>query len=247
MAELASSCMEEAAYCSTMHSAPYPDSLTLETTAMSQTTWTALPFVRRCSTVLAIAALSFTAACASDSISAPSAAAGPSAAKDGLIGTVLSLLTPVQGITRTTSLNAPVSASVKFTSAGGVIAIPSLGLKVTVPAGAIPTSSMTITVTALAGNTVAYDFQPHGTKFLKPLRMEQSLVGTNLQNTLLKPTLYGAYFENNSQVNTSTGSAMINELLSAVTFSNTVSFNINHFSGYMVSTGRSKATAAEME
>lgn len=239
--------MEEVAYCSITSSELFPDSLTMETTAMSQTTRTALPHIRRCSTLLAVAALSVATACAPDSINAPSVAAKPAAAQHGLLGSVLSLLTPVQGITRTTALNAPVSSSVTFTSAGGIIDIPALGLKVTVPAGAIPTSSMTITVTALAGSTVAYDFQPHGTKFLKPLRMEQSLVGTNMENVLLKPTFYGAYFENTSQVNTSAGSATINELLSAVTFSNTVSFDINHFSGYMVSTGRSQTPSSEME
>ncbi len=63
-------------------------------------------------------------------------------------------------------------------SLGGSIEIPQPGLRITVPANALP-SDMTITVTAVPGRILAYEFAPHGVVFLKPLTFSQDLRRTN--------------------------------------------------------------------
>ena len=84
---------------------------------------------------------------------------------------------------------------------------------------------------------IAYDFQPHGTKFLKPLTFRQDLSGTTWGTSLIK-VLNGGYFKSTSQLDQARGVALLDELLPAVTLDRRVSFSINHFSGYMVSSGR---------
>lgn len=106
---------------------------------------------------------------------------------------------------------------------------------------------LTISVTALAGQMVAYIFEPHGTKFLKPLTVTQDLSGTNgLLGLQTRPNLSGGYFKSESQLNTRTNTAVIDESYRIITDGSTASFDITHFSGYMVSTGRS-APSEEMD
>lgn len=192
--------------------------------------------------VLAVAALALTTAC-SDSMTAPSLS--PESTRSNgllggvgeLVGGVVNLLIPVKALTRNTPVSAPMTRSVTFTKAGGVIEIAELGLRVEVPAGAIPRDTMTITVTAQKGDMVAYDFQPHGTKFLKPLVFRQNLVGTSWGSSLLG-TLHGGYFKSTSQLNEARNTALLDELLPALILNRQVTFDINHFSGYMVSSGK---------
>lgn len=179
------------------------------------------------------------AACSSDSVAGPNVSA-----RDGLlsstIGLVTNTLSAVTGLLRSKALAQPVTRSVLVTrSNGGSLRLPETGLTLTIPAGAIPRDTMTITVTALAGKAVAYEFEPHGTQFSKPLTFTQDLELTSWLSMLLKPSLSGGYFKDASQVNTSTGAAIINEELSARIIGTDVVFSISHFSGYMVSTGRS--------
>jgi hypothetical protein len=197
---------------------------------------------------LAVAALAFTTACA-DGLTAPTQA--PDATRsNGLlsttVSTLLSTLIPVKALTRTTAVTTNITRSVKFTkSVGGTIAIPELGLSVTVPAGALPRDTMTITVTAEKGRMIAYDFQPHGTKFLKPLVFRQDLAGTSWGTTLLG-SLNGGYFKSTTQLDPLKNTALLDELLPAVILLNRqVTFNINHFSGYMVSSGRQSSYSTD--
>jgi hypothetical protein len=91
---------------------------------------------------------------------------------------------------------------------------------------------------------VACDFQPHGVKFLKPLKAVQQLGHTNWKSFNPPAGYYqhwaGAYFADSAQLNLTTGSALVNEFLpGGVTVGGaTTTWEIPHFSGYMVSTGR---------
>jgi hypothetical protein len=90
---------------------------------------------------------------------------------------------------------------------------------------------MTITMTVLAGKIVAYEFEPHGTVFLKPLSLF-------IETAETKGTpLFGGYFKSKSQVNAEKGEVHIDEVLSTSKKGNVLQLNLWHFSGYMVSTG----------
>jgi hypothetical protein len=96
-------------------------------------------------------------------------------------------------------------------------------------------------VTSRPGKAIGYDFEPHGAKFAKALTFSQSLTGTTWA-ALAKPMLFGVY--HTAPVNTTANSVMSAEVLNTrlVTDAKTkvVSsvFDIRHFSGYVLSTGR---------
>jgi hypothetical protein len=147
--------------------------------------------------------------------------------------------TTVNVVTRNTPLASPVSVSKTIGALGGTISIPGAGLKVIVPPLSL-ISPKTITVTAIAGNQVAYEFEPHGTQFLVPLLVSQNLTGTSAYNGgLLQLGLRGAYFANTSDLNPGAGTALVSELLGvALNLSaKTATFPVFHFSGYLVATG----------
>lgn len=191
--------------------------------------------------LVGVGAVAIAAACSTDQMAGPSAdVERRDGLLSGLIGTVTGLLTDVTAILRGTPVSQPIVVSQTFTRSGGELRIPSVGFSLQVPEGAIPGATLTITVTALPGNAVAYDFAPHGTQFRRPLTFRQDLRGTNgLLGLLIRPNLVGGYFRNNSQVNTINGSALVNETLPLRMEGSTATFQINHFSGYLVSTGRS--------
>jgi hypothetical protein len=153
-------------------------------------------------------------------------------------------LTPAQGLLRTTPLAHDVVVVKTIPSGGGGISVPGTDFQLQVPNGAFAGKSMTITITAYAGNVVAYDFQPHGFVFLKPLKAVQQLGHTNWKSFNLPAGFYanwaGAYFAKPNQIDLSTGQALINEFMpGGVNVGGaTMSWTIPHFSGYMVSTGR---------
>ena len=200
--------------------------------------------VRTASLVAAMAALGFAAAC-SDAVTAPELKRG-NELTGGVLTLAQSVLINVTGLMRKKPLTASVARSANITQRdGGRIEIPELGFRLDIPAGAIPAASMVITVTALPGSMVAYDFQPHGTKFLKPLSIRQDLNGSNWDNLGVKGKLNGGYFKDVSQLNLTAGTAKLDETFPVTLQSSRLSFDIIHFSGYMVSTGRTDATAPE--
>ena len=70
---------------------------------------------------------------------------------------------------------------------GGTLSLPGAGLLVVVPPLAL-SSRQTITVTAVAGSNVAYEFAPHGLKFNLPLVVTQNLGVTQAgANGLVNP------------------------------------------------------------
>jgi hypothetical protein len=120
-------------------------------------------------------------------------------------------------------------------SGGGQISIPAAGVTLVVPAGAVdyPTP---ITMTALAGRGLAYEFGPAGKTFKKPLTIKQDLSVTSIDPRLLsRLTFAGGYFKSRGDL---LGGLLgiIYELLPATTSANgsTVQFNVNHFSGYLI-------------
>src|SRR4051812_36734476 len=91
----------------------------------------------------------------------------------------------VQALLREKSLKSAVVVTKTISNGGGSIDIPGTDFKIEIPKGAFAAKSMTFTLTAYAGSAVAYDFQPHGTVFLKPLRAEQKLDHTSWKNLKL--------------------------------------------------------------
>jgi hypothetical protein len=184
------------------------------------------------------------AACSADQATAPTpmkAPAGdPSASLlGGLIGTVTGVLnlTTAEAVQRTAPLAAPITVTKEIGYDGGMLSIPEAGVTVVVPRGALMRTT-TITMTARAGSLLAYDFSPTGTTFYKPLIFNQSLRGTNV--TLLQaPLLRLGYYSDPGLLGTLT--ATVSDLLGGVTNLLDWSFTapIKHFSGYLVTCGRS--------
>ncbi len=196
-------------------------------------------FVRAARVVIGASVLALFAACSSEPLTAPAAGTSSKTSLSDLLGAVPSLGTKVTGLLRIKLVGTPISRSQTFDRTGGQLSIPELGFSLKVPADAIPGTTLTITVTAIPGKLVAYDFEPHGTQFRKPLTFTQALGGTNWLTSLLRPQLSGGYFRDGSQLNQTNGTALINESFRVLIDNNAASFDITHFSGYMVSSGRS--------
>jgi len=188
------------------------------------------------------------AACSND-ISTPSSPLAPAGRPhfESGPGSGGTLATPelALGLFREKALLTPVSVTKVIPNTGGKIDISEADFSLEIPRGAFAAKSMKITVTALAGRVVAYDFQPHGTVFTAPLRFVQKTGHTNADG--VTPTAgfttewYGAYFAS-GVIDPATGIAAVNELLpidlSAMWTREEISFKVWHFSGYMISTGR---------
>lgn len=188
--------------------------------------------------MVALAAATFAvSACSSERVAGPSFEVDAQA-KSGLITNTLniakSLVTKVTALRWSTTV-AEASASKVIGAAGGTITAPG-GLTLVVPKGAV-SANTTFKVTRLAGNIVAYEFEPHGTTFAEPLTITQSTAGTNFNSFLLAPLVRGAYFADKGLLDQLAGTALVNELRAATVDRNrtTVTFTVNHFSGYMVS------------
>ncbi|MEO6527071.1 MAG: hypothetical protein ABIP93_10635 [Gemmatimonadaceae bacterium] len=157
---------------------------------------------------------------------------GFTASADGLL-----TATQMKGLKRSSALLAPITVTKIIGSAGGTLTIPQAGATVTIPLGAL-TAPTTITMTARAGVLLAYDFAPHGITFAKPLTFTQNLAGTNA-SLLNAPLTQLGYYADPSALTTTI--ATVTELRTgtvnslAWTFSST----ITHFSGYVVTCGRS--------
>ena len=151
----------------------------------------------------------------------------------------------VKGLTRLATLAHAVVVTKTIPDGGGKIDVPGTDFSLEIPKGAFEGKSMTFTITAYAGKVIAYDFEPHGTVFLKPLKATQHLAKTTWKNLSQLPGYSyndwaGAYFADYSQVDDVVGNATVNELLPCLIDwkGGTLTFYIPHFSGYMISTGR---------
>ena len=198
-------------------------------------------------TVLATLA-TLTAACA-DAPTSPSGArtpsAAPSAGKSATTTTSTSTTTTstttaataVNGLLWTKAVT-QTTVSAVIGSAGGSLSIPN-GIKLTVPKGAV-SSNVTFSITRLPGNVVAYDFQPHGTKFAVPLQLAQPTLGTNLFQLDPAKSIDGGYVADLNTIDQTAGTAVVNEFRPTLVAADKawVNFTVDHFSGYIVSWGR---------
>jgi hypothetical protein len=144
------------------------------------------------------------------------------------------------GLTRDVALGSNVTVSFVVPKSGGSYHVPGTGLRVTVPANAFRGKELKITVTALAGSMVAYNFEPHGTVFNNALLLTQDMRGTNYWHLDNPGTVEAGYFADPSQIVESQNLARINEFLPVTkdVVGNKLAFSVKHFSGYMVSSGR---------
>ena len=153
----------------------------------------------------------------------------------------------VPGLTRDVPLAADVvfSFEVQNGGSGAGVVVPGTGLRIDVPNGALPkgTKSMVITVTARAGDMVAYDFQPHGTRFAKPITLTQNVRGTSYERLANKAAVEAGYFADPLGLNELTNTAVVTEFLPASPDLNGthLKVDVHHFSGYMLASGRTDA------
>jgi hypothetical protein len=140
---------------------------------------------------------------------------------------------------RDVPLAADLSVATTVDENGGVLEIPEAGIRVMVPPGAV-SGPIQLTMTALAGPMVAYEFGPHGLHFAKPLRAQQELRGTGWYKVDDLAELEVGYFAQRRDLNPETSEARIAEFLPREldVRGAKVHFAIEHFSGYMVSSGR---------
>jgi hypothetical protein len=153
---------------------------------------------------------------------------------DGLLGL---LVAPVK---RNTPLANDVSWTFTAGPNGGSTSNSALGVTVRIPAGALD-ENVTITVTALKGAAIAYRFSPH-LEFERTVYITQSLKGTSaglLTSLLLK----GAHFPGDAPEYTSSGLAIVDEVVPAVlnnllsTLNRSATFGVTHFSGWLLASG----------
>ena len=184
---------------------------------------------------LAATALAFSA-CSDATGNAPAAPVASGQGSPNLLGSVLGLTTAAP-ITRNVPLANDISWSFTVGASGGSSTNPAVGLSIHVPPGAV-TAPTVISVTALEGNAVAYRFEPHGLQFNRRVTLSQKLQGTSAASQLL-PFLQGAYFPTDEPIFES-GLVLVSELLYGLLnpLTKTFSFSIEHFSGYIVVSGR---------
>jgi len=192
------------------------------------------PMTRALSAALALGVGVTLAACNSDQ----AAATGPILRADAVSDQPQ--LAPV--LKRTAPLAHVETASITIRgNHGGELRLPRAGLKVVIPGNALPSSDpLTITVTAVAGDAVAYEFEPHGIVFAAPLSATQDLAHTTWSDHTGNSTLEAAYFASGSDLDVSAGTARISEFFATdmVATGKRLHWGIPHFSGYVIVTGR---------
>ena len=147
---------------------------------------------------------------------------------------VLKRLTPLDSDISVSALIGPEGGSIKINAAGG---------KIDIPAGAL-SAPTTITMTALAGPNVAYEFQPHGLTFAQPVKIQQDLRTTwaSVYPQLLGMA-HGGYYDrtlDSTFIDPGKLFAVVKEHELGYLESNAtqLKFYIGHFSGYLVTCGR---------
>ena len=189
--------------------------------------------------VALLAAFVFVASCA-DAPTQPATPVAERTEPSAILGSLLAAPDTVVAVTRTTPLTRSVTVSRTIGLFGGTLAIPEAGVSIYFPPGAVLRST-TITMTAPAGSAVAYEFGPHGARFLVPPVITQRLPGLDL-NGSAPSGLTAAYFTDLSQVNLASGVSLVTELLNLTVAlgGQSVSFPVQHFSGYLIAMGANR-------
>jgi len=143
---------------------------------------------------------------------------------------------------RATPLNQEISVSRIVGPQGGLLELKEAGVTFRVPAGAL-TEPVEITMTALAGHAMAFDFAPHGLEFLTPASISVRVGGTTVDGLLdlegrdpedgtRLDRFLGVYFEGEPEEG-------VEPLENLETYwdEGSVAFDIMHFSGYVCATG----------
>ena len=160
----------------------------------------------------------------------------------GVVGTVGKLLNIVVTLVeRPVALQQDVVWSFDAGPAGALSGNRAVGLSIAIPPGALD-HTVRITVTARAGKVYDYHFEPEGLQFAKPVVLTQDVSDNSLLGGLLGGLLgsngksvRGAYYAAPSlQYDPTTGQATVNELEPTVNVPGYVTFQIKHFSGYVV-------------
>jgi ZU5 domain len=194
--------------------------------------------LRRLSAAIALAAVSLLSSSCRDA-TAPVSRAGAASALLGLpsglgggVGTLVD--TTVNALQLAVPLLNDVSRSATIGPDGGTIEIPETGFRLDIPKNALSAPTL-ITVTAVQGSTVAYEFEPHGIALNKRLVVTQSLGPTSIISSLLGRSFTGAYFTSRDDLHVD-GTAFVHELEPTSTdlLSLQARFSIGHFSGYLV-------------
>ena len=181
------------------------------------------------------------AGCADAPTTAPAAPATVEAPRAALLGIVA--LTPV--LQRSNALPADITVRARIGYDGGTIAIPEAGFRIVVPRGAV-SEPVDFVATAAAGRAVAYRFAPHGIRFARPLVATQELRGTEWVGLPLL-NMRAGYFKDDGQLDAQRALVQLDEILplSLDLLRLQARFGIEHFSGYVVSTGRAAVPADE--
>jgi hypothetical protein len=185
-------------------------------------------------------ALGIVPACGVDSPSAPTPGAARSVAAMSDRSARNSTDTVV-ALARRAPLDRDVTAVATIGAAGGVIIIPEAGVAVVFPPGAL-TEKTSISMTAKAGWSVAYEFSPHGITFEAPVLVMQDL--SYLQGRDRVGALQAGYYQQGldaSFVDAGKALARVTELRNVDIDRgnpNLAAFYIFHFSGYIMSSGR---------
>ena len=197
-------------------------------------------------TVTAAALAMLSIGCSSDSSpTAPSVqpSVQPTEASQGLISDLISGVANnlVMTVKRSKPLARDIVVTAQIDAKGGRIRVKETGFELTVPKGAVSRMT-TFQVKALAGSVLAYEFEPHGTRFAVPLKFSQQLPGLGLLGLLSQKPEVG-YFANRSQIDQKTGQATVDEFAPTTVVNGLLGRwavgDISHFSGYLVSSGRS--------
>ena len=190
---------------------------------------------RAAASVLALSLALSAAACDGDR----STATGPTAsvrmqaaAPAAQLGTALKRAVPLQH---------DVTYSATVGSSGGVIRIPEAGLQLVIPRNALPGGApITISVTAVAGDAVAYEFEPHGVVFDTPLTAIQDLRGTTWSNNTGNSVLEAGYFASSDDLDVASGTALLSDWFptTVTATGKRLHWGVPHFSGYVIVTGK---------
>ena len=151
---------------------------------------------------------------------------------------------PMAAVLRAKPLTNTLVVSAEIGPAGGTIELKEAGFTLTVPKG-VGAVNTTFQVKALPGRILAYEFEPHGTRFPVPLGFSQDTKAIDPASAagIVVPML--GYFASAAQLDHGAGGAAVTELQPAFTITDAtgkkVTGSIWHFSGYMVSSGRTYA------
>jgi len=195
--------------------------------------------------------------CAPDQLTAPPATARAVTPSGSLLGGLLGTVTGVVGgvvnlvgsllvpaVQRSSTLPQDIVAQQTIDSRGGSISLPGAGMRITFSPGAV-SAPTTVTVTAHAGDYLAYSFEPHGIQFTAPVVVTQDL--SNAQASSFSRLMGGYMPDGISDLDPSTGTVTVSEQYPTVTtygrgvdgrYGYMTNFTIKHFSGYILTTGR---------